>query len=248
MLDGPGGQHAAAAAAGDKEIVGVDVALGDDGVDAAIEIGKIVAGIGVVDEVGEFLAVAGAAAGVGVKHYITHGRPNLLFEIETVAVVAEGSAVNFQDQRIFLGGIEAGRVNDPALNLALVFGGFVRNFFYAAGNFLLQQFLVEGGKHPHRAAGGDGDVAGIVGAAVGEGDGAGAGDGEGAATVGAGAGGDVVGDFLEIAVGGGETDFGIALIGVEEIDAGAVGRPFGRLDVAIEFVGEGARAGAVAVH
>src|SRR5216683_893272 len=231
VLDGPGGKDAATAAAGDEEIVGVDVAFGDDGVDAAIEVVEIVAGIGVVDEVSKLFAVARAAARVRVQHDVTHGGPDLLFEIEAIAVVAERTAVNFEDKRIFFGGIEAGRLNDPALDLALVFGGFVPNLFDAAGNPLLQQFLVEGGENPHRAVGGDGDVAGIVGAAVCEGDGAGAGNGEGAATVGAGAGDDMVGDFLEIAVGGGETDFGIALIGVEEIDAGAVGRPFGRLDV-----------------
>src|SRR6266852_3185449 len=248
VLDGPGGEDAATTAAGNEEIVGVDVAFGDDGVDAAIEIVEIVARIGVVDEVGEFFAVAGAAAGVGVEHDVTHGGPDLFFEIEAVAVVAEGSTVNFEDERIFFGGIEGGRLNDPALDLALVFGRFVRNFFDVAGNFLLQQFRVDRGQNSHRAADGDGDVAGIVGPAIGEGDGAGARDREGAATVGAGAGDDVVGDFLEVAIGGGKADFGVALIVVEEIDAGIVRRPFRRLDVAVEFVGDGMGGAAVAVH
>src|SRR5712692_116430 len=229
VLDGPGSEHAATTAAGNEEIVGVDVAFGDDGVDAAIQIVEIVAGIGVVDEVGELFAVAGAAARVGVEHDVTHSGPDLLFEIEAVAVVAEGPAVDFQDQRIFLGGIETGRLNDPALNLALVFGGFVPDFFDAAGNFLLQQFLVEGGENLHRAVGGDGDVARIVGAAISEGDGAGAGNGEGAATVGAGAGDDMVGDFLEVAVGVHEIELGglVALVAVVESGVGdefSVGR------------------------
>src|SRR6476661_2229968 len=60
VLDGPGGEDATAAATRDKEIASVDVAFGDDGVDAAIEVGEIVTGIGVVDEIGEFFAVAGA--------------------------------------------------------------------------------------------------------------------------------------------------------------------------------------------
>src|SRR5713101_7882295 len=76
VLDGPGGEHAATTAAGNEEIVGVDVAFGDDGVDAAIQIVEIVAGIGVVDEVGELFAVAGAAAGVGIEHDVTHGGPH----------------------------------------------------------------------------------------------------------------------------------------------------------------------------
>src|SRR5216683_1308921 len=201
VLDGPGGEHAATTAAGNEEIVGVDVAFGDDGVDAAIEIVEIVAGIGVVDEVGELFAVTGAAARVGVEHNVPQRSPDLLFKIETVAIVAEGSAVDFQDQRIFFGGIEAGRLNDPGLNFALVFGGFVPNFLDMPGNFLLQQFLIEGGENLHGAIGEDGDFAGLVGTAIGEGDGASAGDGEGAATGSAVAGGDMVGDFLDCAVG-----------------------------------------------
>jgi len=67
VLDGPSGKDAATAPASDKEIVGIDVAFSDDGVDAAVEVGEIVSWIGVMDEIGEFLAVAGAAAGVGVE-------------------------------------------------------------------------------------------------------------------------------------------------------------------------------------
>ena len=52
MLDSPGGEDTAATSAGDEEIVCVDVASGDDGVDAAIQVGEIVAGISMVDEVG----------------------------------------------------------------------------------------------------------------------------------------------------------------------------------------------------
>jgi len=44
VLDGPAGENAAAAATGDKKIVRVDVALGDNRVDPAIQIVKIVAG------------------------------------------------------------------------------------------------------------------------------------------------------------------------------------------------------------
>ena len=121
VLDGPSGEDAAAAAAGNEEIVGVDVAFGDDGVDAAIEVGEIVAGIGVVDEIGKFFAVAGAAAWIGVEDDVTHRSPDLFFKIEAVAVIAKRAAVNFQDERIFLGGIEIGRLNDPALDFAIVF-------------------------------------------------------------------------------------------------------------------------------
>src|SRR3989442_10670227 len=49
VLNGPAGKDTAAAAAGDKEIVGVDVALGDDRVHAAVQIVEVIAGIGVMD-------------------------------------------------------------------------------------------------------------------------------------------------------------------------------------------------------
>src|SRR6266581_2023591 len=61
VLDGPAGEDAATAAAGNKKIVGVDIAFGHYGVNAAIQVIEIVAGIGVVNQVGEFLTVAGAA-------------------------------------------------------------------------------------------------------------------------------------------------------------------------------------------
>ena len=55
-------------------------------------------------------------------------------------------------------------------------------------------------------------------------------------------------DLLEIAVDGRETDFGIALVVVLEVDAAVVQRPLGTRDVTIEFFGEGMRTAAVASH
>src|SRR3989442_10156282 len=57
------------------------------------------------------------------------------------------------------------------------------------------------------------------------------------------------GDFLGNAAGYWiETYLGIALIVVTKIDAAVVRRPLRILDIAIEFVGEGARIAAVAIH
>src|SRR5712692_6570678 len=122
MLDGPAGEDTTPAATGDEEIVGVNVALGNDGVDAAVEVIKIVARVSVMDEIGKILAVAGAAAGVYVKNHVAPGCQHLFFKIETVAIVGERTAVNFKDERIFLGRIEIGRVDDPTLDLTIVFG------------------------------------------------------------------------------------------------------------------------------
>src|SRR5262249_15228119 len=100
----------------------------------------------------------------------------------------------------------------------------------------------------HRASRDDGDVAGIVGAAVGHGDQARSRDGKRASAVSAGGGGNMVGDLFTIPVGGAEADLRVTLIVVLEVDAAIVGGPFRALDVAVEFVGNGVRAGAVTVH
>src|ERR1700730_1468668 len=170
VLDGPAGEDAAAAAARGKKIVGVDVALGDDGVYAAVHVVKIVAGIRVMDKVGKFLAITRAAARICVQNDVTHRGPDLLLEIEAVAVIAEGAAVNLQDQRIFLGGIEIRRGNVPALDFAFVFRRFVPNFFDVTGLFLREEFLVHRGEYFHRSHVVDSDVTGIVRPAVDPGD------------------------------------------------------------------------------
>src|SRR5882724_99668 len=66
VLDHPTGKHTAAAATGNEQIVGIDIAFGDDRVDTAVHVVEIVAGIGVVNEVAKFRAVAGAAAWIGI--------------------------------------------------------------------------------------------------------------------------------------------------------------------------------------
>jgi len=126
VFDGPASENASSAAAGDKEIVGVDVALGNDSVNAAVQVIEIVSGIGVVDQVGEFFAIAGAASRIRIKNDVAHGSPDLLFKVEAVAIVGKRAAVNLQNERIFFGGVKIGRVNDPTVNLALVFGSSVR--------------------------------------------------------------------------------------------------------------------------
>src|SRR6266849_1672947 len=55
-------------------------------------------------------------------------------------------------------------------------------------------------------------------------------------------------DFLASAVEQTKANFGIALIIVAEVDATTVGGPLRILDVAVEFVVQGVRAGAIAVH
>ena len=120
VLDGPAGKHSATSAAGHKKIVRVDVALCRHRVHAAVQVVEVVAGIRVVNQIGEFFAIARAASRVGVQHHVAHRCPHLLFKIEAVTVVRERPAVNLQDERIFLRSVEIRRMNDPALDLALV--------------------------------------------------------------------------------------------------------------------------------
>src|SRR5260370_6148469 len=117
-----------------------------------------------------------------------------------------------------------------------------------AGVFLREQFLIERGEDFHASVVGNGDVARIVGASIGESDKAGMGEREGAAAAGTGRGSKMIGNFLESAVDGIKTDLGVALIVVTDIDATVVGGPLLVLDIAVEFVGEGMGIGAVAIH
>src|SRR3989442_456519 len=103
------------------ELVRFNVSFGDDAVAASVEFVKIVPWIGVMDKIGKFLAVAGTSGGIYVENHIASRGQHLLFKIETAAVVGEGTAVNFKNQRILFGRIEIRRVNDPALDFTIVF-------------------------------------------------------------------------------------------------------------------------------
>src|SRR6266478_2546927 len=117
-----------------------------------------------------------------------------------------------------------------------------------AGLFLREQFLIQRGQDFHGAHVGDGDVAGSVRTTVSEGDHSGVREGKRAAASSARGGSKVVGNFLESAVSGIETDLGIAFAIVSDINAAVVGRPLRILDIAVELVGKGMGIGAVAIH
>src|ERR1700674_1279741 len=248
VLDGPTGENTAPAAAGDEEIIRVDIALGDDGVDPAIQVVEIVTGIGVMDEVGKVFAVAGAAARIGVEHDVAPGGEYLFFKVKAVTVVGKGAAMNLKDERIFFCRIEIGRMDDPTLNLVVVFRRFEPDLLDVTRLFLFEQFLIERSQDFHRTVIENGEVAGIVRTAVGEGDQAIVSQGKRAAAASTRRGSEVVGDFLEGSFRGVEADFGVALIIVAKIDARAVRSPLGILNVAVELIGEGARTTAVPIH
>ena len=100
--------------------VRIDVSPGEDGIDAGVQIGEIVAGIGVVDQVPEFGTVAGAPSRIGVEHDIATRGHELLFQIEAITVIGERPAVDLKDQWILLGGIKSRRLDNPPLDFAVI--------------------------------------------------------------------------------------------------------------------------------
>src|SRR5256885_16425701 len=89
-----------------------------------------------MNEVGKFFAVTRASSRVRIEHNVPHRSPDLFFKIKAVTVIAERPAVNFENERILFRGVEIRRMNDPALDFALVFRGVVPKFLNMAGLFL----------------------------------------------------------------------------------------------------------------
>src|SRR5262249_59896065 len=118
----PRGGAPPAAAAGDEQVVPVDVAASQYRVDAGHQVVIVVAGIGMVDEVAELLTVASAAARVGVQDHVAGRRIELNVNRETRAVAGKGPTVDLQDQRVLLLRIEIGRLGDPTVELSPVPG------------------------------------------------------------------------------------------------------------------------------
>src|SRR2546427_743308 len=92
---------AAAAAARDEQVRGVDVPLGNRRVHARVQIVEVVTRVAVVDQIAELLAITRATARVDVEDDVVAGRPELLHEVKAVAVVREGPAVDLEDQGVF---------------------------------------------------------------------------------------------------------------------------------------------------
>ena len=111
--------------------------------------------------------------------------------------------MDLQDQGVFPGRIKVRRLEDPALDLALVLGGLVPDRFHRAQLSAGKESLVDGRDHfqvriTYRA---DGDIAGQVRARGGDREHAVLGHGEGAAaSVGTARAADAVGQFPHLAL------------------------------------------------
>ena len=83
----------------------------------------VVAGIAVLDDVAELGAVGTAPSGVGIEDDVAlRGHPLELVR-ERVSVSRMRAAVDVEDQRILLRGVEAGRLLDPGGDLQAVEAG-----------------------------------------------------------------------------------------------------------------------------
>jgi len=204
---------------------------------------EIVAGIGVMNQIGEFFAVTGAAAGVRVKDDVTLSRPDLRLQVETIAKVGEGTAVNLENKGILLGGIKIRRLDDPTLDFAFVERGFIPEFLDCAQFPGREEFAIERGEDVQFRLGerSDSDVSGIGGSVVLDSERAVLGDAEIAGEV------EMAGENFGGAVEREVGELGVTLIGVGEENALAVGGPVGSGGVAIESRSYDVRIAAIAV-
>src|SRR5262249_57850669 len=109
----PRGQHAAAAAYADEEVLVVNEALRQRGVNSGHQVVVILAGIRILDAVDEILAVTGRASRVGVEHGVTVGREVLERPIPRDRIHRPRAAVNPQHHRIFLARLKIGGFYQP---------------------------------------------------------------------------------------------------------------------------------------
>ena len=76
----------------------------------------VVAGIAVLDAVAELLPVGRAAAGVGIYDHVAFGRHPQELVRERRAIRGVRAAVDLENRGVLFGRIEAGRLENPALN------------------------------------------------------------------------------------------------------------------------------------
>ena len=142
LRDRPVREQAAAAAAGHAEPIRVDVAFLQHFVDAGHQVLVVVAGVVELDDVAEVLTVGGAAARVGEEDHVALRRHPLELVRVDVAVRRVRPAVNLENHRVLLAGVEVRRLQNPALHLLAVERS-VPDFFGLALLDVLEQIVVD---------------------------------------------------------------------------------------------------------
>src|SRR5271167_1014754 len=91
-------EQSSSTAAGDAELVFIDVAALQQLIDSGHQVLEVVTRIFVLDDVSEFLAIRSAAARIGVKNDVSLGRHPLKFMIEHPSISGMWAAVNVENQ------------------------------------------------------------------------------------------------------------------------------------------------------
>ena len=124
----------------------------DQFVDARHEVFEVVTRIGVLNDIAELLAVAGAPARIGIKHDVAFGGHPLEFMVEGVAICGMRAAMDIENQRIFLAGREVGRTLHPSLDAAAI-EALVPNHFRLGEIEFFEQLVVDVGEPVNMARG-----------------------------------------------------------------------------------------------
>ncbi len=138
-----------------------------------------------VDQVGELRPIGGRAARIDVEHHIAGRRVELIVGGEHRSIARERSAVDLQDQRILLGGLEVRRRDQPGVDGALVEGRGDRQRGRLSQRLAEEQVVVEPGQPAQPALADHGQVGRMLLIADGDGQRAVGGKAVAAAAVGA---------------------------------------------------------------
>src|SRR5215467_9105623 len=142
MGNGPIGQNAAATATRHGELMRIDVTALQQFVHADEQVAVVVAGIVILNDVAEVLAIAGRSSRVEVEDNVPLRRHPLKFMIKDPAVGRVGSPVNIKNEGVFLVRIEIRRLLNPSLN-ALAIEALVIDLFWRGEVELRPEFAVE---------------------------------------------------------------------------------------------------------
>jgi hypothetical protein len=104
-----------------------------------------------VDGVSEVRAVARAPSGVGVEHQVPVGGVVLVGVVEAHVVHPVGTAVDVENERVFLVGVEVRGLHDPALHVGVA-GGRVPDLLDVTQALVLEHVVVHVGEARVRRA------------------------------------------------------------------------------------------------
>ena len=178
-------------------------------------------------------------------------RPELFFKIEAIAVIGKRAAMNLEDQWILFRSVEIRRLDDPALNFAMIFGGFVPDLFDVTERSSRKKALVYLGQdlRPRGLLDANGDFPRQIRSRMCQGKSASFRDGKRGNTAGsARRRPDVTGQHPYMPLEIDEIKARVAMDGGGEINAVAVRRPPRRLNVVIDRAGKKLAVAAVPIH